>query len=774
MATAKLDVLLSFKNKLGGISQATEGLKNVAKGIAGIAAAYVSYRAVVGGMKDIIGLGGQLSDLSTQTGISVSGILKLQQAFQDAGVGAEKVGASVSKMQKALIDAADNAGGEQARAFKTLGLNVDELLRLAPDEQFRVVADAIGGIDNQAEKAATAMRIFGRSGAELLNVFAAGVLEDAEKSLGKMPAVMERNANQLDRVSDLLDRIPNKSRQVFAGIADEIGDLLQAPLEAIDKMDFTGAGQTIGAYINLWKEAIANGGIGEMLEITIGAGFEAATAGVKTILQKVFGGLDDGLGIAIGISTGIIKGTVNAAAEVAMLMSASFRWAGESLYNSIILAAKNGIAYLVAGFKYAAQSFGDALSNAAALGGVQIAESDAARTGNIGAIQRAADFRKRVEDEIKAKRDANWQDTLAKEKATWGANEKLALPDFAEIASEQKAYFDEGKKGFSDLLDGLTEESRATLGLASATKTLGDETKTYTERLTDMLSAQKDATEGKKAGPAAVGSTPVEGGDEEDKTGGRKERTIGQGFGDALTEYKRKVGSLGDQFYEMTSSVAQTIESGIGGSIEGLINRTMTWGDALRNIGSTILSSVVTAIAQMGAKWITTQLVMFALGQKLKAADSASTATKGATDAAAMAPAAAMASISSFGAAALVGIAALLIGMAIAGAFADGSNGRLTGPGTSRSDSMLAAVSPGEAILNARASAWLGDGSIRQLNQTGKLTGKQASPSPVVTGAAPQVNIAMLDGKRQVQGFLESSRGQRYLYNMATRQMRTA
>ena len=116
----------------------------------------------------------------------------------------------------------------------------------------------------------------------------------------------------------------------------------------------------------------------------------------------------------------------------------------------------------------------------------------------------------------------------------------------------------------------------------------------------------------------------------------------------------------------------------------------------------------------------------------------------------------------------------MIAGSKFAGFFADGSNGRLTGPGTSRSDSMLAAVSPGEAILNARASAWLGDGSIRKLNQTGKLTGKQASPSPVVTGAAPQVNIAMLDGKRQVQGFLESSRGQRYLYNMATRQMRTA
>lgn len=80
----------------------------------------------------------------------------------------------------------------------------------------------------------------------------------------------------------------------------------------------------------------------------------------------------------------------------------------------------------------------------------------------------------------------------------------------------------------------------------------------------------------------------------------------------------------------------------------------------------------------MAASWITNQLMMFALGQKLKTADSATTAAKGAADAAAMAPAAATASIASFGVAAAIGLAAVIAAMAMFGGFSEGG---YTGPG---------------------------------------------------------------------------------------------
>jgi hypothetical protein len=60
------------------------------------------------------------------------------------------------------------------------------------------------------------------------------------------------------------------------------------------------------------------------------------------------------------------------------------------------------------------------------------------------------------------------------------------------------------------------------------------------------------------------------------------------------------------------------MQSGIGGTLQGLINRTMVWRQGLANIGSTILSSIVSSVATMFAKWIVGELALFALRSILR------------------------------------------------------------------------------------------------------------------------------------------------------------
>ncbi|MCS6244637.1 MAG: hypothetical protein H2172_12360 [Opitutus sp.] len=49
-------------------------------------------------------------------------------------------------------------------------------------------------------------------------------------------------------------------------------------------------------------------------------------------------------------------------------------------------------------------------------------------------------------------------------------------------------------------------------------------------------------------------------------------------------------------------SVAQGLENGIGSSLQGLINQTMTWGQALANIGQSIVDSIIGAFVRMAAQ----------------------------------------------------------------------------------------------------------------------------------------------------------------------------
>ena len=99
---SRVSVLIDIRSKLAGLEQATAGFGQLIKTVAGFAAAYLSARAVVSGAREIITLGGDLDHLSSQTGIAVSSLMTLQQAFEDNGISGQKVGKSINDMQRRL------------------------------------------------------------------------------------------------------------------------------------------------------------------------------------------------------------------------------------------------------------------------------------------------------------------------------------------------------------------------------------------------------------------------------------------------------------------------------------------------------------------------------------------------------------------------------------------------------------------------------------------------------------------------------------------------
>lgn len=157
-----------------------------------------------------------------------------------------------------------------------------------------------------------------------------------------------------------------------------------------------------------------------------------------------------------------------------------------------------------------------------------------------------------------------------------------------------------------------------------------------------------------------------------------------QQFRVVMVQIQNQWGTLAQQ---MASSFGNVFNSAIGTISNGLtavIMQTQTWGQFLRNIGLTILNSIVQAIVQMGVQWLMTHVIMkgislawHAFTSALGWAKVAETNAQEAAKTPALATNAALASAGSFGTSAIMGIAALLavIGLAIAaatGAFAAG------------------------------------------------------------------------------------------------------
>jgi len=145
------------------------GKIGLAAGVAGVAvkagmiaveSATAAAAAVVAGFGQAIDLGGKLTDLSSRTGETAGSLLVLQRAFENTGVGADKVGPSINKLQKFISEAAAG-GAEQSATLTALGLTMADLAGKTPSEQMQVLAQKIAGISDPAERARASMEVFG-------------------------------------------------------------------------------------------------------------------------------------------------------------------------------------------------------------------------------------------------------------------------------------------------------------------------------------------------------------------------------------------------------------------------------------------------------------------------------------------------------------------------------------------------------------------------------------------------------------------------------------
>lgn len=248
-----------FSKKVGSF-----GLGALTAGTAALGAGFIGAAA---GIKQVLDVGGRLSDVSANTGLLAGEVAVMEKAFSDAGLSIGNVPKAVNKMQRSIVDASE---GNQtiAESFERLGLSLTELRTQSPAKQFETIAAALSAVEDPAERTARAMEIFGKSGASLGAVFAdPKAFANASATLGDQAKILNENAAIFDRASDLLGSIGTKLQGLFAGMAEKITPTLLAVLEELNKIDLAKYGQAVGEVVAVLAEAFSSGKIPELLKL---------------------------------------------------------------------------------------------------------------------------------------------------------------------------------------------------------------------------------------------------------------------------------------------------------------------------------------------------------------------------------------------------------------------------------------------------------------------------------------------------------------------------
>jgi len=147
------------------------GITSIGTRLAGLGVGLVT--PFLGAAKLFADMGSDLVDMSQRTGVSVEALSELGFAAEQSGSDVETLEGSLKKMQKFLVTAAE--GSQEANtALGQFGLSMADLGRLAPEDQFSLIADRLSQIENPALRTAAAMQIFGKSGTKLLPLMQGG------------------------------------------------------------------------------------------------------------------------------------------------------------------------------------------------------------------------------------------------------------------------------------------------------------------------------------------------------------------------------------------------------------------------------------------------------------------------------------------------------------------------------------------------------------------------------------------------------------------------
>lgn len=163
---------------VAGLKRAQRRLKAFGAGVQQIGARLARFGAVAGAAlfasaKMFARMGDDLAKMSQRTGMSVEALSQLRYVASQTGTSMSALENGLRRMQRTLYDA-DRGLSTAVDGLADLGLSVEHLRGLAPEAQFKLMAEAISRIEDPSRKAALAMVLFGRSGTALLPMFADG------------------------------------------------------------------------------------------------------------------------------------------------------------------------------------------------------------------------------------------------------------------------------------------------------------------------------------------------------------------------------------------------------------------------------------------------------------------------------------------------------------------------------------------------------------------------------------------------------------------------
>ena len=295
----------------GAVTKAGESLKGLSMVAGAVDVALAGLTVKAGQTAD------DLNTMSKVTGISTEELQKYKLSADLLDVSVDTIAKTQTKMKRSMLSA-QQGSDNMAEAFSTLGIAIADSngnLR-SQDEVFQETIEALGKMENETERDALAMQIFGKSATELNPL-----IEDNGETFKRVADIFAKNnleivdQETLDKANefqDSLDTIKAMGMATLSTLGTQLAGYLAPAMEKISEA----LGKVFGWLSQLDPKVLAIIGIvaGVVsvlapLLITIGkiaTGISAIMSLASTLGVALGAGLLPTIGIVVGAIAGLI------------------------------------------------------------------------------------------------------------------------------------------------------------------------------------------------------------------------------------------------------------------------------------------------------------------------------------------------------------------------------------------------------------------------------------------------------------------------------------
>lgn len=288
----------------------TKSFKVATIAVAGTSAAVFTMQgAIVALASSVATADDKIGKFAMRIGASTEALSEYQFVAELSGITAQTLGTAWQRQARRISQAAQGTG-EAKKALEELNLSARDMNKLAPEDQFEMIADAMLNVSNQGDKMRIAMQIWDTEGVSLLQTMeggAAGIrlMRDEAKLLGL--SLSGEQAQQAAEYNDAMARL----QFTFIGLKRTI---IQEVLPELTQ-SFITIKDRITEFLPTIKTVVSTA-------ITVILNFPASLKLMATAVSKIYGR--------------ITKESGESASQTVVLFTAAFQTLGPILGDLVI------------------------------------------------------------------------------------------------------------------------------------------------------------------------------------------------------------------------------------------------------------------------------------------------------------------------------------------------------------------------------------------------------------------------------------------------------